>query len=66
MMTLTPSQQSVVVQGITIVDDSVLEGPETFTLSLGNPVGAPSGVSLGLQATSVNILDDESMYNHVT
>ena len=60
MMTLTPSQQSVVVQGITIVDDSVLEGPETFTLSLGSPVGAPGGVGLGTQSTTVTIIDNES------
>ena len=60
MMTLTPSQQSVVIQGITIVNDSVLEGPETFTLSLGSPVGAPGGVGLGTPSTTVTIIDNES------
>ena len=62
MVTLAPSQQSVVVEGITIVDDDLLEGPELFTLSLGNPVGSPSGVRLGTQSTVVTILDDERTY----
>ena len=66
MMTLTPSQQSVVVQGITIVDDSVLEGPETFTLSLGSPVGAPGGVGLGTPSTTVTIIDNESTYIYMS
>lgn len=63
MVVITSDQQSLVVEGITIVNDTIVEMDETFTLSLGLPIAPPTGVSIGIQSQiTVTIRDNEGAY----
>ena len=59
MVLIATDQQSLVVEGITILDDTSVEEDEFFELSLGLPT-SPTGVSLDFPSqTRVTIRDDE-------
>ncbi|MEN9573244.1 MAG: hypothetical protein RL514_1099 [Verrucomicrobiota bacterium] len=45
---------------ITVLDDALLEGDETFTLSLSNGVAVPTGlVTFGISNATVTVVDNE-------
>ena len=60
MLVMTSDQQTLMVEGITILEDTLIEGDESFDLSLGLPT-PPTGVNLGFPSqTTVLIMDNES------
>ena len=56
--TLLPTQQSVPIPGISVVNDNVPEGAEQFLLQLSRPTGAP--FDLGANVAFINIVDEDS------
>lgn len=64
ILVTTSDQQSLVVKGITILEDTLIEGDETFDLLFTLP-SPPDRVNLGIPQATVIIMDDEgAQYKH--
>ena len=61
MVMIATDEQSLVVEGITIMNDTLVEADEFFEVSLGLPT-PPTGVSLAFPSqTAVIIRDNEGV-----
>ena len=57
VLTLLPTEESVPVVGVSIVNDNIPESAEQFLLQLSRPTGAP--FNLGATPAFVNIIDED-------
>ena len=59
LISLGPDEARTCFEGVIITDEICLEDDESFTLNIEEP--AQAGVELGLDSTTINIIDDCGM-----